>query len=592
MYFKIAKSKGNKYLQLVESYRNEAGKPRQRLLANLCNISKCSDDEIRRLCKSFLKSMQVEDIAFLEDLHCEESYDYGDVLPIVALWQKLNLDDIIMDSLSNRVQIDVARATLIMVANKFVDPQSKLGAWRWFDRSVFKFAEEFEPLKPKDRGLLHTLYRSLDYLARNKNAMEEALYYHLQCYGLETELVLYDVTSSYFEGEQAELAEYGYSRDHRRDRPQIVVGVVTSREGIPFAHFVFGGNTVDKSTVQAVIHDLKERFRIRYCVFVGDRGLITRTNLDTIKGEEYNYIMGIRRHNSRLVRQLLPFIEQHPTDSIIEIRQEQIREEKVRAQFSPQTRFLMGFNEEVQKQVRQTREQHLEAFEEFLASLTQEGELDKVSRSRAKVYSYLKQKRLTRYFTVAIESSSSHYRLKVTKNHQALEQEKLIDGHFFIQTEVKEQDLDSEGVIQSYQSLQKVERMFRVLKNNIELRPIYVRKENRIRGHVFICFLTYLMECLLEKLIAEEDLPKHSLLSYKEELARIKLVPVKLSNRITGNQDTLYFVTGGHSEIQKLYSALKIKNFRHPEKLYFDNKRNGTGNFENQLSLFPIFSMT
>ena len=191
MYFKIANSKGNKYLQLVESYRNELGKPRQRLIANLCNISKRSDEEILKLCQSFLRALGVEKIVFLDDLTAEESYDYGDVLPVVAVWQQLKLGKIIDRCVSKRVKIDTDKASLIMVTNKFVDPQSKFGAWLWYDRSVFKFSQEFEHLPPKDKGLLHTLYRTLDYLADSKQTIEKELYYELQCYGLDAELVLY-----------------------------------------------------------------------------------------------------------------------------------------------------------------------------------------------------------------------------------------------------------------------------------------------------------------------------------------------------------------------------------------------------------------
>lgn len=220
---------------------------------------------------------------FLDDLTPRESYDYGDVLPVVAIWQQLRLSEIINRCISNRVKIDVAKATLIMVANKFVDPQSKLGAWLWYDRSVFRFSQEFKHLPPKDKGLLHTLYRTLDYLTDSKEAIEKELYYQLQCYGLETELVLYDLTSSYFEGEEAELAVPGYSRDHRPDRPQIVIGLITSKQGIPFAHYVFRGDTPAKNTVKDVVEDFKGRFGLTHCIFVGDRGLVTRINLDSIK---------------------------------------------------------------------------------------------------------------------------------------------------------------------------------------------------------------------------------------------------------------------------------------------------------------------
>ena len=591
MYFKIASSKDNKYLQLVESYRNEEGKPRQRLLANLCNISKCSDEEILKLCQSFLKTLGVDKIVFLDDLAAQESYDYGDVLPVVAIWQQLRLGEILDHSVSNRVKIDVAKAALIMVANKFVDPQSKLGAWLWYDRSVFKFSEEFKHLPAKDKGLLQSLYRTLDYLTDSKNEIEKELYFQLQCYGLETELVLYDITSSYFEGEDAEIGAYGYSRDHRPDRPQIVIGVVTSKEGIPFAHYVFEGNKVDKTTVKEVVDDLKERFGITHCIFVGDRGMVTRINLETIKDHEYDYIMGIRRHNSRIVRELLPFIKEKPTDEILEIRQEQLKDKKLIKNFTTKTRFVIGFNEFVQQKVRKTRESKFSQFKAFLEELAVEGELDVVSKNMSKINAYLKQKKLKRYYCVSLQQKddSDQFCLVLDEKSDIIEEEKLIDGHFFIQTEVKEQTLTGKEVISSYKSLQKVERIFKVLKNNIELRPIYVRKDRRIKGHVFICFLTYLIECILERTL-NEHLSEYTLERMKTELARIKLVPVKLSNRITSKKNMLYFITGGNNDIQKFYSALKIINFRHPENLYFKNNRECTGNFSDQLSLFPIFS--
>ena len=591
MYFKIASSKDNKYLQLVESYRNEEGKPRQRLLANLCNISKCSDEEILKLCQSFLKTLGVDKIVFLDDLAAQESYDYGDVLPVVAIWQQLRLGEILDHCVSNRVKIDVAKAALIMVANKFVDPQSKLGAWLWYDRSVFKFSEEFKHLPAKDKGLLQSLYRTLDYLTDSKNEIEKELYFQLQCYGLETELVLYDITSSYFEGEDAEIGAYGYSRDHRPDRPQIVIGVVTSKEGIPFAHYVFEGNKVDKTTVKEVVDDLKERFGITHCIFVGDRGMVTRINLETIKDHEYDYIMGIRRHNSRIVRELLPFIKEKPTDEILEIRQEQLKDKKLIKNFTTKTRFVIGFNEFVQQKVRKTRESKFSQFKAFLEELAVEGELDVVSKNMSKINAYLKQKKLKRYYCVSLQQKddSDQFCLVLDEKSDIIEEEKLIDGHFFIQTEVKEQTLTGKEVISSYKSLQKVERIFKVLKNNIELRPIYVRKDRRIKGHVFICFLTYLIECILERTL-NEHLSEYTLERMKTELARIKLVPVKLSNRITSKKNMLYFITGGNNDIQKFYSALKIINFRHPENLYFKNNRECTGNFSDQLSLFPIFS--
>ena len=363
MYFKIANSKGNKYLQLVESYRNELGKPRQRLIANLCNISKRSDEEILKLCQSFLRALGVEKIIFLDDLTAEESYDYGDVLPVVAVWQQLKLGKIIDRCVSKRVKIDTDKASLIMVTNKFVDPQSKLGAWLWYDRSVFKFSQEFEHLPPKDKGLLHK-----------------------------------------------------------------------------------------------VLKDLKKCFGIRHCIFVGDRCMVSRINLETIKGHEYDYIMGIRRHNSRIVRALLPFIKQKPTNEVIEIKQEKLDDKKLKQELTTKTRFVIGFNEKVQQQVRQNRENKFSDFKEFLEQLPLEGTLEEISDSKTKVISYLTQKRLKRYFSVSMEKTETdgHYRLLVDEKPDAIEEENLIDWHFFIQTEVKEQQLNDNEVITAYKSLKKL----------------------------------------------------------------------------------------------------------------------------------------
>ena len=137
MFFRRVKSKDDQYLQLVESYRNERGVPSHRVRANLGNISSLQESELEKLCESFLRSLGAERVAFLDDLDPEQALDYGDVLPVLALWHRLRLDQIIRSALSAKIKIDVAKVALVLAANKFVDPQSKLGAYRWYDRSLF-----------------------------------------------------------------------------------------------------------------------------------------------------------------------------------------------------------------------------------------------------------------------------------------------------------------------------------------------------------------------------------------------------------------------------------------------------------------------
>jgi len=613
MFFRRVNSKGNQYLQLVESYRNERGIPSHRVRANLGNISVMSDTEIDKLCESFLRTLGTERVAFLEDLDPEQALDYGDVLPVLAIWHKLHLNQIIRRTLSPRIKIDVAKVAQVLTVNKFVDPQSKLGAYRWYDRSLFARLAEFANFPQAGKERLHTFYRTLDYLALHKTAIERELYYELKAYGVANELVLYDITSSYFEGSQAELGHHGYSRDHRPDLLQIVIGLVVSGSGIPFAHHVFDGNTTDKTTVKKVIADLEQRFGIRYCIFVGDRGMFSRVNIEDIRGHEYDYIMGINKHHSKIVPALLPMLKVQHDAEIIEVRAKELMDEDMKSLYTENTRFVVGYNPVIAQAMHLHREQRIQQFEAFLKTLSLSGSAKEMAEIKTKLQNQLSQAALKRYFALELlpptQEQGPHY-LRVHKNMNFLEDEKFLDGRFFIQTEVKTEKLSAVQVVASYKSLQKVERVFRVIKNNIDLRPIYVRKANRIRGHVFICFLAYLCECLLEKTLKEvlsipesettsqmttaddnriEAQHKWSMKKIKEQLHAIKLIPIKISNRITANLKQWYLVTRIDPDIQRLYSALEIHNARRPEHLYFGRKKDGSNNFSDQLVLTALF---
>jgi len=616
MFFRRVKSKDNQYLQLVESYRNERGVPSHRVRANLGNISSLQQSELEKLCESFLRSLGAERVAFLDDLDPEQALDYGDVLPVLALWHRLRLDQIIRKALSAKIKIDVAKVALVLTANKFVDPQSKLGAYRWYDRALFARLTAFGNLPTAGNKRLHTFYRTLDYLALHKSTIERELYYELQAYGVATELVLYDITSSYFEGFEAELARRGYSRDHRPDLPQIVIGLVVSGSGIPFAHHVFLGNTTDKTTVQKVIADLEKRFGIRYCIFVGDRGMFSRVNVKDIRGHEYDYIMGINKNHSKIVQALLPMLQAQPDAELLEVAALTLADESQKKLYTDNTRFVIGRNLVLRDEMRAQREQRLQTFETFLKTLTLSGSAAEVEAVKTKIQSQLTRLTLKRYFTLTVEppvQPSGPYQLHLNRKTMTLEEEKFLDGCFFMQTEVKADQLGAEQVVAAYKSLQKVERVFRTMKNSIELRPIYVRKANRIRGHVFICFLAYLCECLLEKTLQEvlgapesatlsqlvtadsinaKTASKWSMKKVKEQLHAIKLVPIKIASRLNANLKQWYLVTQIDPDLQRLYSALEIHNARRPEQLYFGRKQGGSNNFSNQLALTALFDET
>ena len=148
--------------------------------------------------------------------------------------------------------------------------------------------------------------------------------------------------------------------------------------------------------------------------------------METIKDHEYDYIMGIRRHNSRIVRELLPFIKEKPTDEILEIRQEQLKDKKLLKNFTTKTRFVIGFNEFVQQKVRKTRESKFSQFKAFLEELAVEGELDVVSKNMSKINAYLKQKKLKRYYCVSLQQKddSDQFCLVLDEKSDIIEEEK------------------------------------------------------------------------------------------------------------------------------------------------------------------------
>ena len=591
MFFRVTRSKGNSYLQALHSYRDEKGVPRHKVIASIANVTKCSDEEINRLIHSFLRALKVDSFVHKDQLEAGQAYDYGDVLPVVALWEKLSLSEIIAASVSERVSIDVAKAALVLVANKVVDPESKLGAYRWFGHSVFAKASAFQDDFPgQGELLLHTLYRSLDYLSRAQRAIENKLYWHLESYGSGSQLVFYDVTSSYFEGSEAELAAYGYSRDHRPDRPQVVIGLLTNAEGIPFAHYVFEGNRIDKATVPGVLKDLKQRFGLQRCVFVGDRGMVSNVNLEKIRHYGFDYIVGLRRRQSRLIKALLPLVAEEPEAELLEFRADEALPSEVRSVFEPGTRIIVALNREVQRATREHREARLAEFERFLQNRPLEGDLKTVSATQKAVLEFLGTKHLKRFFDPELQAENGHYRLVIKRRDDRLREEELLDGRFFLQTEVAGNDLQAEKVVDAYKGLQQVERAFRVLKDTIELRPIYVRKASRIRGHIMVCFLAYLMETLLDRLVREIN-PEMSWQLLKTELARVKLVPIRWSGISSKKKHEILVATSFSATARELYKRLGIRNARNPESLGLVGPKRSY-NSSKQLSLFPEFSIT
>ena len=600
--FRTSTSQGNTYLQFVTSYRNQKGQPATRVLASLGNISKLSEQQIERLTASFIRAAGMEEKFGKVDFEAGKGYHYGTILPVIALWHQLGLEQIIDSAMPARVQIPVSRIALIQTANRFSDPGSKLACFRWYYRSLFCQMKNFVHFPEDEEQQLHTYYRSLDYLCRAKENIERKLYYRLLGYGLDNSLVFYDLTSTYFEGEQAEIGKKGFSRDRRGDLDQIVVGVVTSRDGIPIAHHVFEGNRLDKTTVQEVVEDLKSRFGIEKAIMVGDRGMVTMANIEMIKGHEYEYIMGLQKRRRKLIDHLLKKVLEHPKEPLQEFGYSDLPA-KLRSRYAEKVRFIAGYNKEVARKTRRTRNKNIARFTELIEQTELEGDLQKVRKANDRLKSFLSKKHLTRLYQLSIEKRTEElYRLKVEEKASEIEKENSLDGRYFIQTEVSE-EIDQAEIERSYKSLQKVEHAFRVVKDVFEIRPIFVRKETRIRGHVMISYFALLIETLMEKKLKElfpQAYDKYdkvvkkirktgeeplTMMTVFEELDTVRLIPLQIKSEQDETVKISYISTRIENDVKKLLSSLGVRNAANPERLSFQKRKRQTDNGQMVLDL-------
>ena len=300
---KIRRPNGStdEYVQILESYR-EGGKVRQKVVANLGN---------RRLLKSNLESLitvvdpdraePTDRAAKAASVDPLVSAPYGIVLLVHWFFTELNLWRL-LDSLSDSKRW--ADRVALLVANRLSGPTSEHGLGAWLEKTyvVDRQGERFMPLWKQQRRVkvdlvwLKQFYRALDILSRHKERIEKELYFRLRdLFHLKVDVVFYDLTSTYFEGEgPAGLARYGYSRDGKPHNRQVLMGMVMVN-GFPLAHHVFEGNTKDSKTVDKVIEDLEKRFEVGRIVFVGDRGMMTKKTLKYVRERGQGYLMGLTR---------------------------------------------------------------------------------------------------------------------------------------------------------------------------------------------------------------------------------------------------------------------------------------------------------
>jgi len=486
------------YLQIVENVRVN-GKVRQRTVANLGRAEKFIGaplDGLLRSLASFSQKLRVIDAA--EGIRAEWARDWGPLL----VWHRLFCDLGLAEELErmqkgSRLSFSLAEALFLMVANRLCDPQSKLGIMRWREGIYWPQAEGLE---------LQHLYRALDFISsqeRYKRIEEHLFFRDRNLFSSGLDLLLLDTTSSYFTGRGPHgLAEYGYSRDKRPDRRQMVIAVAMEPGGIPVSHHVFPGSTADPVAFRQAISDLGARFPLGRVVVVADRGCVSRKNLDLLSQMGYAWIVGRRlRSERRLSSEVLSRGGRYAR--VVDGEGGEVENLKVKEVILGGERYILCLNPEEAKRDREVRRAILSDLEE------------KLKKAPSSLF------------------GNSGYRryLKLGKRPEIdwgkVKEDERYDGKWLLSTT---SDLPAQEVALAYKGLWMVERAFRELKSSLEIRPVYHFTERRVRAHVFICFLAFHLECVLRSRLRASGC-EEPYLKVMQDLGKIRAVKLDLEGR-------------------------------------------------------------
>ncbi len=478
-------SKVYKYAFIVENTR-VGEKISQKYVKNLGKIE--NEEDWNRAKELFGKIKLGEDIVTVKEIEIERNEEYGSILAVKHFWNALGCDEIFPDK-------KFGGEIFALVANRLSNPESENKTMDWIQHDAC--------IEGKEGIKLHNLYRALDFLAGNKEALEKAVFKRLGLKDLK--IVFYDLTSSYFESRtEDELRKFGYARDKKRGKRQIAVGLVLA-DGLPIAHFVFPGNTLDKDTLERTVKYLGELgITNEQYVFVADRGLIDTDNLEFIEGGKGKYIIATKRRRDNFVK---PLMTLDATGEAREVKRDGER------------RYILCFNKERRAEDLERLEFEINAFRELLS--TDAGKAKQVRRRRA----FLKR---------LFDENFSF-------NQKAHEYEKAICGKFLLVTNTS---LTAEECMKTYKQLAEIERNFREIKSFVKLRPFYHSDAGRIRAHVFVCVLALLMEKLMEKKLNKSRMM--SVRAAMDELKRVRVsfcrlngTEIRVLNKLSGEQEAI-----------------------------------------------------
>jgi hypothetical protein len=472
---------------LRESYR-EAGKVKNRTLANLSAWPEARVDALSRVLKGQPPPAADLDQAF----EITRSLPHGHVAAVLGTARRLGLDELIDPEPSRHRDLVMAMAVAQVIA-----PGSKLAIARGLrDATAASSLGEVLGAGCCDED---DLYEAMDWLAARQQAIEDGLAARHLAGGT---LVLYDVSSAAFEGRTCPLGAIGHPKDGVRGRLQIVYGLLTSPDGIPVAIEVFAGNTGDPTTVASQVTKVKDRFGITKVVLVGDRGMLTAARLrEDVRPEGLDWITALRA----------PQVKKLARDGDLQLSLFDVQDlAEITSPDFPGERLVACMNPFLEAERARKRESLLAATEADLAKIAAA-----CARARrplrgkdtiaVRVDRVLKRRKVGKHFTTDIGEDRFSY----ARNQDSITAEAALDGIYVLRTSVQPGDLEPAEVVSSYKALAQVERAFRAFNTDLDIRPIRHRTEDRVRAHVFLrmisYYITWHMQARLAPLLFTDD---------------------------------------------------------------------------------------
>ncbi len=504
---KKTKNKTYTTVYLTESYR-ENGKVKHR---HISNLSKWSDEMISDL----EKNLKGEKIKSISDLQLSQGKSFGALTVVSEIAKRLG----IKQALGNSEQ---AKLAMFQIAGRIITQGSRYYlANEWFNLQAIEGIFKTKKFNHND------LYKNLAWISENQNSIEQKIFSYRNNNEPIKEMFLYDVTSSYLEGNKNELAEYGYNRDKKRGKKQIVIGLLTDDKGYPISIEVFKGNTGDTKTVSSQLDKLKENFGVERVIFVGDKGMVKSSQIAEIESDKYNwnYLTTITKEQ---IRTLI-------SENIIQL--DLFAKKVVEIKTEDNLRYILRRNPTRADDLKQNRQSKIEKVKAFVSEKNvylkehKKAQSDVALRIINSLISKLKLKKIA-----TLNEDNRNITLTIDKTAQEKAEE--LDGCYVVKTNVPEKNMDTQTAHDRYKGLADVEFAFRTMKTTLEeIRPIYVRKEENTRGHVFVVMLAYMIIKYITDALSElnysrkyifESLDKINYVQYVHQQKTINIVPENL----------------------------------------------------------------